>query len=301
MAVLNPAAANGRVGKHAGEIEGALVRTFGSCDLVLTDAPGHATTLVREALGSGVERILCIGGDGTLNEVLNGFFAGKQPVNPAAVLGIIPYGTGADLARTLGLPRGRHALHRLAEGAPRKVDVGCVTHGLPGGGEAVRYFVNVADFGVGGAVVKRVNETTKFFGGFASFLYGVVATLMTFRNPRVHLNIDGQIIDGRINNVIVANGQYYGGGIHVAPEARLDSGEFEVYVIGDVGRMEAILNLPKLYRGHLLKRLDKVQYFLARRVEARSDEQVLLDLDGEQPGRLPAVFEILPRALTILA
>lgn len=299
--IANPAAANGRAGHHLDQVAGRLRDALGPFELLRTERPGHATELTRAALRDGSRRVLSVGGDGTHNEVINGFFAGKQPLNPEATMGVVSYGTGGDLARTLRLRRGTHGLDALPALVPRPVDVGCVTHGLEDGGESVRYFINVADFGAGGQVVKRVNETSKFFGGFASFLYGVLATLATYRNPVVHLEVDGHAMQGRINNVIVANGQYYGGGMHVAPEARLDSGEFEVYVIGDVGTLEAVVNLPKLYRGRLLRRADKVGYFLARRIVARSTEPVLLNLDGEQPGRLPATFEVLPGALSILA
>ncbi len=298
--LINPAAANGRVARHVAELSDELRGILGEYDLLRTERPNHATELVREALRNGCQRIISVGGDGTHNEAANGFFAGKQAINPSASLAILSYGTGADFGRTLHLPRGLHGLERLAHAQPMPIDVGVVTHGLREGGEAVRYFINVADFGVGGAVVDRVNRTTKFFGGFLSFLYGVVSTLATYTNKHIELDIDGNSIKGRMSNVIIANGQYYGGGMHVAPEARLDSGEFEVYVIGDIGRKDAMLNLPKIYRGHLLKRMDKVQYFLAKRIMARSDETVLLNLDGEQPGCLPATFEILPRALNIL-
>ena len=299
--VLNPAAANGRVGKHIPALKMALTETVGDFSLLITERPGHATELTKQAVNDGAERIVSVGGDGTHNEVVNGLFAGKQPINPETRLAIVPYGTGADFSRTLRLPRGALAVRHLLEETPIRVDVGCVTHGLPNGGEAVRYFVNVADFGAGGEVVKRVNATSKFFGGFLSFLYGVVATLLVYRNPEMHIEIDGESIEGRCNNVIIANGQYYGGGMHVAPEARLDSGAFEVYVIGDVGRREAIVNLPKLYRGHLLKRADKVRYFFAKRIVARSKQRVLLDLDGEQPGQLPATIEVIPSVLNVLA
>ncbi|MBN2310471.1 MAG: diacylglycerol kinase family lipid kinase [Candidatus Hydrogenedentes bacterium] len=298
--VANPAAANGRVAKHLDRLSGALRTVLGDYELVQTERPGHATELTRALLKDGFARVVSVGGDGTHNEVLNGFLSGKQPVNPDAHMALLTYGTGGDLSRTLRQPRGPRALERLAHAEPMLVDVGCVTHGVNGGGEAVRYFINVADFGAGGQVVKRVNDTSKFFGGFLSFFYAVVSTLMTYKNPVVRLDIDDMTVEGPINNVIVANGQYYGGGMHVAPEARLDSGRFEVYVIGDIGRFEAIVNLPKLYRGHLLKRADKISYYLARRVVARSNAEVLLNLDGEQPGQLPAAFEILPKAVSLL-
>lgn len=298
--VLNPTAAHGRVGRYQEAILNELQTVWGPFELLVTERPEQAAPWVSARLREGHFRVASVGGDGTLNEVLNGFFAGKQPISPGACLACIPYGTGGDFARTIGLKGGMHAIKHLGHAAPRQVDVGCVTHGLADGGEAVRYFLNVADFGAGGAVVQRVNRSSKRFGGFLTFLSAVIATLATYKNPLVHLEIDGEPVEGYINNVIVANGQFYGGGMHVAPEARLDSGEFEVYVIGDVGRLEAVVNLPKLYRGRLLRRADKVSYYLAKRIVARSDDTVLLDLDGEQPGRLPATFEILPGALRIL-
>ena len=301
LVVVNPAAANGRLSKHVDEIAAQLRKILGPYELLRTEYGGHATHLVATALQDGVEQIISVGGDGTHNEVANGFFAGKQLRNPDAILGILPYGTGTDLGRSLGIRRGKHALEILVKNSIRTIDVGCVTYGLPDGGEAVRYFLNVADFGMGGEVVKRVNGASKFFGGFLSFLWGVLATLAVYPNPVIHIEIDGEPTEGFCSNVIVANGQYYGGGMHVAPEARLDSGVFEVYVIGDVGRIEAVLNLPKLYRGHLLKKADKVTYHIAHHVVARSKDRVLLNLDGEQPGQLPATFEILPRALPILS
>lgn len=298
--VVNPAAANGRLGKHLGEITQALREALGDYTLLRTERANHATALTQDALHHGCTRVVSIGGDGTHNEVANGFFAGKQPLNPEAALGIVSYGTGADLARMLKLPRGLAGIHRLAEAAPRLIDTGCVTYGLREGGEAVRYFINIADFGLGGAVVDRVNRSSKFFGGFLSFFYGVVSALAVYRNPVVHLDIDGTRLEDRMVNVIVANGQYYGGGMHVAPDARLDSGQFVVYVIGDVGRIEALHNLPKLYRGTLLRRIDKVDRYFARRITAHSPQEVLLNLDGEQPGMLPATFEMLPQSLRLL-
>jgi diacylglycerol kinase (ATP) len=299
--IVNRNAANGRAGKAWPDVEQAIRRVLGNFAVYFTEYTGHATGLVRNALMDGHNRIVSFGGDGTHNEVLNGFFSGGAPINPEAALALIPHGTGCDLARTLGLPRGRDAAAWLASPHTIPCDVGRVSFTLPDGSYDIRYFINVADFGAGGEVVRRVNQTTKFFGGFASFLYGCVATLATYRNPHVLLELDGVVREGRLVNVIVANGQYYGGGMHVAPEARLDSGEFDVYVIGDIRRLEAIMNLPKLYRGLLLKRIDKVEYFRARRIAAYSDETVLLNLDGEQPGRLPIRIEIIPSAIRLVA
>jgi YegS/Rv2252/BmrU family lipid kinase len=266
----------------------------------MTEHPWHATELTRQALKDGYGRIVSVGGDGTHHEVLNGFFEGYLPIDPTASLAIYPHGTGSDLARTLGVVKGADALAVLNAGHTIKVDVGRVTFTRPDKNPDVRYFINVADFGIGGAVVECVNRGGKRLGPFLTFLYGLVRTLITFENPMVRLQIDGDLLEQRTVNVMVANGRYYGGGIHVAREARLNSGHFEVYVVGDVGFWKAMVNLPRLYSGSYVERADLVRRFKATRVVAQSDERVLLNLDGEQPGQLPAEIELLPSALQLV-
>lgn len=279
---------------------GATLRqALGGYTLLLTESPGHATELVRKALREGHDRIISVGGDGTHNEVVNGFFEDDSLLNPEASLAIVPAGTGSDLARTLLLPRGVDALPYVVDARYMRVDVGRVRYTTPDGEQDVRHFINIADFGAGGEVVKRVNRSSKFFGGFLSFLWGSISTLALYENREIQIEIDGVEMSGRINNVMVANGQYYGGGMHVAPHARLDSRAFDVYVIGDVGKAEAVINLPKLYRGRLLRKPDKVRYFRASRVFADSSQEVLLNLDGEQPGRLPVSIQLLPSVLKV--
>lgn len=298
--VVNPRSGNGRTGKRWPAMGASLREAVGGYTLMLTEAPGHATELVRRALREGHDRIISVGGDGTHNEVVNGFFEDDSLINPEASLAIVPAGTGSDLARTLRMPWGVDALPYVVDGMYTRTDIGRVRYTTPEGDLAVRYFINIADFGAGGEVVRRVNMTSKFFGGFLSFFWGVISTLVSYENPEIQLEIDGVELEGRINNVIVANGQYYGGGMHVAPHARLDSRAFDVYVIGDVGRAEAVINLPKLYRGRLLRKPDKVRYFRASRIVAESSQQVLLNVDGEQPGKLPITMQLLPSVLNVV-
>ena len=298
--VVNPKSGNGRTGKRWPVLGKSLREAVGAYTLLLTERPGHAIELVRSALKDGHDRIISVGGDGTHNEVVNGFFEDESLVNPEASLAIVPTGTGSDLARTLRLPWGVDALPYVVDGMYTRADVGRVRYTTPDGDTAVRYFINIADFGAGGEVVKRVNMTSKFFGGFLSFLWGVVSTIVWYDNPEVQLEIDGVPLEGKFQNVIIANGQYYGGGMHVAPHARLDSRAFDVYVIGDVGSAEAVINLPKLYRGRLLRKPDKVRYFRATRIVAESSQQVLLNIDGEQPGKLPITIQLLPSVLDIV-
>ncbi len=298
--VMNPSSRNGRTGKQWPALSRSLREAIGDFSELATEGPQHATALTREALDSGYDRVISVGGDGTHNEVLNGFFDDESLVNPEASLAIIPAGTGGDFARTLGIPKWIDAIPYVVDGSHTRMDVGRVKYTLADGTQTVRYFLNIADFGVGGEVVKRVNHASKFFGGFLSFFWGVISALATYKNPHLRLEIDGVAIDEPCQNIIVANGQYYGGGMHVAPHARLDSRAFDVYVIGDVGRGEAIINLPKIYFGHLL-RAEKVRYFRASRISAEADETVLLNLDGEQPGQLPMTIQLLPSTLDVVS
>ncbi len=300
--IVNPRAANGRAGEAWPELEKRFRERLPRFDAFITERPWHAATLTRNALRSGCTRIVSVGGDGTHHEVLNGFFDDYLPVNPAASLAIYPHGTGSDLARTLDLRDRSDALAHLNSAHTTKVDIGRVTFSPSDEGrQQVQYFLNVADFGIGGAVVERVNRESKFFGPFLTFLGAALRALATFHNPLVRLQIDDEILEQRTVNVIIANGRYYGGGIHVARDARLNSGTFEVYVLGDIGFWKAVVNLPRFYTGSYVKRADLVRRFSATRVVADSSERVLLNLDGEQPGILPATIELLPSALQLVA
>ncbi len=299
-AIVNPSSANGRTGKRWREIEARLRDVLGDFTTFTTKRPGHAVDLTRKAIQDGYDLIISVGGDGTHCEVVNGFYEGNLPVNPAAAMAIFPHGTGSDLARGMGVRKIDDALAMLRARTITKLDIGRVTLTLPHGGTQVRYFLNIADFGIGGAVAERVNGQTKRFGPFLTFLYAVLRTLFTFKNPLVSIQIDGELFETRTINVIVANGQYYGGGIHVARDARMDDGQFEVYVLGDIRLLTALRYLHTFYLGTYLKYPHLVRRYTGTRITAQSDERVLLNLDGEQPGQLPAAIELLPAALSFV-
>ncbi len=296
--IVNPKAGNGRAGRTWPTCAHILKEVLGEeFEVHFTQRPGHAGELAQLAAAQGFEVVVAAGGDGTVNEVVNGLGEALARTR----LGIISLGSGRDLVRTLGIPTDiRLAVHTLTAGAVRCIDLGRASFVDHQGRQTQRLFVNVGDVGFSGAVVARVNRGGKALGGFLSYLGGLVSTLATYSNKLVHLTID-ELIDEIVvvNAVVVANGQYFGSGMWVAPQARADDGLFEVAVIGDVGRLEVIGNVPRLYRGTLAEH-PKVRYFRGRRVKVTSGDQVLLDLDGEQPGRVPVTFDILPQALTCL-
>ncbi len=297
--IVNPRAANGRTGKQWPRIESQVRQALQEFTPLITEGPGHAEELTRNALREGHERIVSVGGDGTHHEVVNGFFEGDKPVNPDAHMAILPQGTGSDLARTLGITMGAGALEVLGQDHALAADVGRARFALPGGGEKSEYFLNCAHIGMGGEVANRVNRTTKAFGGFASFLWGVVSVFLTHRSKNMRLDIGDATLEQPCQDIIIANGRYDGGGMHVAPQAKLDSGVFEVYIIGDVSRLQGIANMHRLYKGTLKDRTDIVRYIRTERIHAESDEPVLLNLEGEQPGQTPVTIDLLPRALNL--
>lgn len=295
--IVNPRSANGRTGREWKRLETKLQRVIGPFDSALTEAPGHATDLARAALRNGYDLIISAGGDGTNNEVINGWFQRDRAINAKAAFATLPLGTGGDFRKTLKVPRDPLAAAAIVRNAKsRYIDAGKITY-TTDEGRRTGYFINIADAGVGGVTVRNVNRTTKMFGGFVSFLWGTVKTSLAYRNLPMRWRVDaGPWREEKVYALIVANGRYFGGGMHIAPEARLDDGLFDVVVIGDVSKTAMALSASALYNGTIAKHAH-VHVSRGERVEATSEEEVLLDVDGEQPGRLPATFKVLPGAL----
>ena len=300
LVVVNPNSRNKATGKLWPEISKELEKHLDRFEYVFTSRQGHATDLTRHGIRDGYEMIVSVGGDGTNNEVVNGFFENGEAINPEAVFSSISMGTGGDLRRTLGTPAGyRDGAPILAGDATRRIDVGHMTITDHSGAPVDRCFLNITSFGIGGEVDARVNATTKVFGGFTSFMWGALGAMIGYKNKTVRLTIDDRVLEEQpVFNVAVANGQYHGGGMHVAPYAKMDDGLFDIVVIGNLTWGERIREMGKIYTGaHVHHK--KVEYCTARKVIAESSETVLLDVDGEAPGKLPATFEILPSALRV--
>lgn len=300
--IVNPCAGNHRAGKLWPQIENRLWNIYPNLQTYLTTRRGEATDIARQSILDGFDLILALGGDGTVNEVVNGFFDRGGPIASQASLGIIPIGTGADFIRSLNLPRDPlEAIQKMSRAEPRLVDVGRLSCSSATGQPVVRYFINVADLGIGGAVVDHINGSSKRLGGFLTHLKSLLVTLVSYENVHVRLRIDDDFDENIVvNSINVANGQFLGGGMWLAPEAKIDDGLFDIVIIGNLKRAEALMNIPRLYRGRLALH-SKVKVMRGRRVEVTSTQEVLLEADGEAPGKLPAVFEIIPGAIKLLA
>ena len=299
--IVNPNAGNGSTGLNWPHIRALAKNSLPPFKSYVTSGPGDAGCFAREAIASGAEQVVCVGGDGTLNEVLNGYMAHTASVRCGVRLGFIPNGTGCDFVKTVPIPRDTaQAINVIAESHTRCVDVGRLLYKDHNGRERYRYFHNITSFGIGGEVAQRVNRTSKPFGPFIAFIWATLLAVFLYGKKRVSLKVDNELEkEFVVWNVAVANGQYHGGGMRIAPDASVDDGLFHITVVGDLSLAEILINLPKLYNGRIGS-VKKIVTLTGKKIEAVSEEPVLLDVDGEQPGMLPAVIDIVPGALNII-
>jgi len=296
--IVNPASGNGKTGRRWPGLDARMRAEGGEFDVEFTREPGHARLLAGQAAASGARTIIVVGGDGTLNEVVNGLIAGDAPAGDVA-LGILPVGTGSDFARAMGTPRDplAAAVHLMRDARPQPLDVGRIDCVL-GGQSATRYFANVAGLGFDGEVADRVNRSGKS-SGTLTYQLALLQNLGAYKNKHVRITIDGEARDGVMNSVILANARYFGGGMFIAPNARWDDGRFDVILLGDFGKLEVVANLPRLYRSTHLTH-PKVTELRAIEVKVEAQERAFIQAEGELAGEAPATFRILPGVLKIL-
>jgi diacylglycerol kinase (ATP) len=302
VCIVNPSSAGGRTGARWARLRYELERRVGPADCLVTGRRGEAAELAREAASKGATLVIAVGGDGTISEVVNGLMLASGRDADLA-LGIVPAGTGGDLARSLGLPSDPvAALRLLAEGRPRPLDVGRIEMPGPGGTSSRRYFVNIASAGIEGDVDRKMDGASRRLGGAAAYLWATLSAGMTFRPARVLMRAGDVELRRKVLSVVVANGRFFGGGMEIAPSARLDDGRFEVVVVRDMSLWRLALEAPRLYNGTIY-RARGVEHFTATTLELESEDgqPVLLGIDGEPFGQLPARFVLEPSALRVIA
>ena len=306
--VLNPRSANGKTGRHFDAIAQAVRGAVGDHAHAFTERALHASELTRAALAAGHDLVIAVGGDGTINEVVNGFFEPARPGQPprpireGAALAIVPHGTGGDLRRTIGLTDELSKSCARLRGERRAIDVGRVDYTLDGGGAAARYFVNVGDIGVGAKIVAIANRGSKALGTL-SFTIASLRGLLGWRDVRVQASFDGAPAEPlTVTSLAVANGRYFGGGMMVAPEARLDDGLFHVTIWTGYTLLDFATKGAAIRDGSHVK-LPGTRTRSARTIAlspAVPGEVVGVEVDGELLGRLPATFTVLPGALRLV-
>ena len=261
----------------------------------------HATSLVRTALLKGYDLIVSVGGDGTHNEVINGFFTDGAIFNPRASLAVVPCGTGSDLCRSLGISSGiASTVETILSGWEREVDAGRLIFSQASNSACERLFLNVASLGLSARVNNNLGSQPHFLGGSGRFLLATVRTLLEHRQDRVSLEIDGEVFPDQLTSMVAAaNGKFFGGGMRIAPHSRFDDGLLDVVMIGAVSLLDFIRWGPRFYRGRYLSH-PRIQYWKARTILAKSEVPVPVEVDGETVGTLPASFTVLPKAVRIL-
>jgi diacylglycerol kinase (ATP) len=300
LIIVNPQSAGGLNQVQWASQANIVRRNFGPFECVFTKSPWDAAKISEEQARKGRKLIVAMGGDGTTSEVANGIVQSGVDVE----LGILPRGTGGDFRRTLSIPSQLDkAARKLKDANSHQIDLGKVLYVNHEGHEELRYFINTASFGMSGEVARRVNRAEmKWLGGKVAYASATLRTSLGFSNPDVSIQLNDQNANRlRIAIVCIANGRYFGGGMKIAPEAKLNDGWLDVITIGALPLAELLTKSYRIYTGTHLK-LKEVGFAHARKLVATpidADEQIMIEVDGETPGRLPATFEIVPGALRI--
>jgi diacylglycerol kinase (ATP) len=262
-----------------------------------TEAPRHAIELAKVAVKQGYETVVSVGGDGTINEVVNGLY--ESGTLEDVSLGIISTGTGSDYIRTIGIPRHhQEACQRLLDSRKMLVDIGEVEYKYNGQMEK-RLFVNFAGLGFDAEVVQATTERFKALGGLPAYLLGLLTTFLCYRNREITLKVDGKVVSKKVCTTVMSNGKYGGGSMFVAPDADLTDGYFDVLTIDDISKPDLLWSLPRVYKGTHLTH-PKVTMQRGREIEVESAKRLLVQADGELLGETPARFRVIPSVLNVL-
>jgi len=306
LVIVNPKSAGGATRDRWAAAASDFRSHFGAFSVAFTKAPGEGINIAENAARDGRRLIIACGGDGTINEVANGIMRSRED----AEMGILPSGTGGDFRRSLGIPLGMaQAARAFKDGITKRIDVGHISFIGNEGSPAERYFLNVSSFGLSTSIIRRVKSTSAFdwlpVGGLRGKANFAVATLrevvdMDPKLVRVKID-DDEPTNLQTVNFCVANARYFGGGMMIAPGAKLDDGKLDLVSIGDISTLRILTNAHTLYRG-THEQLPEVKSRLVSRIEVAAHDlasPIPLEIDGELPGTLPAVYGVIPSALRV--
>jgi len=265
-----------------------------------TERQGHATELAHNAIMEGADYLIAAGGDGTMNEVINGVMQSSDEQRQKIIVGLFPLGTGNDFARTAQLAKSVKELAKLIiDEKHRKIDVGHVEYHNEQNEKATRYFNNIAEIGVGAKTVEIVNSSKKKLGSTLTFFLGVLKAFIGYKQQSVRIKTTDFQWVGKIVDVCVANGQYFGSGIGIAPGASLDDGKLSLVIFGNLKIIHFLWYLPSLRK---LKKVDhpEVHYLKIDACEIISQEKYPLEMDGENVGFTSFSAKVVPGAINFL-
>jgi diacylglycerol kinase (ATP) len=296
MFVVNPRSAGGRTMKRWKNTEIMLKsERVGGYHVAYTSKVAEATQITREAIKEGYQHIIAVGGDGTTNEVLNGFYENGQKIAASSYFSFLATGTGSDFQRMFPDHDYKEAIFSIIR---RERIIHCdtvrVTYTSWDKTGESRYYINTADLGIGAETCMRVNQNSKQLGGFLTFLSAAIRTLFAHQNFQAQVLVDGiKVFSGSTPEIVAANGRFFGGGIMIAPEAEIGDGLLDLIIIEDISKGKFLLSMPAAYRGKHIRQ-SCVKTYQGRRVDITCSQAVPLETDGETPGTSNASFEILP-------
>lgn len=301
--LLNPRAGAGAASRRLPDIMRALHQADLPFEIARTAGPGDATKIARTSFDDGIDIVAVVGGDGTLNEVVQAYISHEGTAVSGPEIAYIPIGTGGDFRRTMHMAKNIDgAIRAIRSGTTKLVDIVVTQLTSHDNQPATKAFINVTSFGIGGVTDHLVNSAPKWLGGKASFFIGAARAFARYQNQHVQVRVDDELFyDGPIFNVALANGRFFGGGMMIAPEADPCDGLMDVVCLGDFTRRDALQLSSKIYDGSHVK-MDKVTSTKATRVHAqalRANNDVLIDMDGETPGKLPLSAYLLPKGLRV--
>lgn len=300
--IVNPHSAGGNTAKIWPRVKEAFELKLGKLDFSFTKGNIHATYIAGKALYDGYDAIIAVGGDGTLNEVLNGFYDSDKKINHEACLGYFPSGTGEDLSRTLGIDdlSVEEQVNRLLNNDIKKIDAGMAIFRKKNGSFTSRRFINESSIGFSSDVAERVNRSPKVFRGKAAFILGILSSLIFLKNHKITVNVDGHgFFEGPVLAGVAANGKFFGGGMMIAPNAAIDDGSFDIVIVEGMSRIEVLRNIGSIYGGHHLSN-KKVIIKRGKEIRITSKEEVFIEMDGEPVGCLDVILRLLEKEVNFI-
>ncbi len=299
LVVVNPNAGIGKAKKDWPKISELLDKHGFDYSAVFTEAPTHAIDIIVEQVAAGYRKIIAVGGDGTMNEVVNGIFKQKSVPTTDIRLGVISVGTGNDWVRTFGIPTEyAKAIQVLQHGRTLIQDAGTVSF-MNGEKKGLRHFINMAGLGFDGLVAQKTNaDKLKGKGNPLLYLVNLASSLFSYKSCGTRVSVNGKEIKDKIFSISIGIGQYNGGGMRQAPDAKPDDGLFDLTLIKDMGKLAVIANVRRLYNG-TIKKHKRVESLTGKHIIIESDQPVLLEADGESLGHSPFEFHIVPKSVCV--
>lgn len=306
--IFNPVAGAGKAAQLWPQFDTEIRTQLGDFSLCKTTRPEDAAILAREMAEDGFDLLIAAGGDGTIGEAADGLLTSGKTATDLPKLGILPCGTGSDLARTLGISGSpAEMVGRIAKGKALNIDAGRVTYVDDQGRAAMRHFINIASLGLSGPTSRAVNQAKR--SGKASgqliFLWHTVRELIRYQFQDVRITVDDSMpIEAKIAVVAAANGRYFGGGMMIAPDAKQDDGLLDLVIFRGAAKLKLMMDMRLLYTGshtnHPSVTILRGKKFVVEPSGGLVQNRALIDVDGESPGRIPVTFEIIPGAITVL-